>query len=103
MLARLADRAAVVAVYHPKPPRDVTPDQVREWAKAIGMPGALGIDRDWKELDRWAPPAGRRFTSMTFLLDRKGRVRHVHPGGAIEPAEEAGLRQRIEALLAEEE
>ncbi len=103
MLARLSGRVAVVAVYHPKPPRDVAPDEVRRWAAAIGMPGALAIDRDWEVLDRWRPPDGRRFTSLTFLLDRRGRIRYVHPGGAIEPAEAADLEQRTEALLAEGE
>jgi hypothetical protein len=92
----------VVAVYHPKPPRDVTPDQVRAWGAEIGMPGPFGIDRDWAVLRRWAP-AGSRFTSLTFLLDRRGRVRYVHPGGTIGPADEEDLRQRIEALRAEEE
>src|SRR5581483_4823416 len=50
-LAELAKKAPVVAVYHPKPRRDVTPEQVRAHAKAIGMPGALAIDRDWAVLD----------------------------------------------------
>lgn len=91
----------MVAVYHPKPPRDVTPEQVRGWARGIGMPGTLGIDRDWKVLDRWAPPAGRSFTSLTFLLDKRGTVRYVHPGGVIRPEEEVPIRARIDALLAE--
>lgn len=92
----------MVAVYHPKPPRDVTPEAVREAASKIGMPGALAIDRNWEVLGRWAP-AGARFTSLTFLVDRRGRVRHVHPGGAIEESEATELEQRIDALLAEKE
>ncbi len=101
VLADLAKKAAVVAVYHPKPPRDVTPEAVREAARAIGMPGTLGVDRDWKVLDRWKPPAERSFTSLTFLLDKRGRVRFVHKGGTLEPAEGADLGQRIDALFAE--
>lgn len=103
VLADLSKKAAVVAVYHPKPPRDVTPEQVRAWAREIGMPGALGIDRDWKVLDRWEPPDRRRFTSLTFLLDRKGRRRYVHPGGTIQAPEAQELEKRIDALLAEED
>jgi hypothetical protein len=103
VLADLSKKAAVVAVYHPKPPREVTPGQVREHARRIGMPGALAIDRDWAVLDRWAPPATRSFTSLTFVLDRRGRVRHVHKGGQIEPAEGAELSQQIDALLAEKD
>jgi hypothetical protein len=101
VLAELGDLAAVVAIYHPKPPRDVTPEQVREHARAIGMPGTLGIDRDWAVLDRWKPSSERGFTSLTFFLDKRGRVRHVHPGGAIEPAEAGELRAKLQALLAE--
>ena len=102
-LTDLAKKATVVAVYHPKPPRDVSADDVRAHAKKIGMPGALAIDRDWKVLDRWMAPEKRSFTSLTFLLDRKGKVRHVHPGGTIEPREAKELEQQIDALLAERE
>jgi thiol-disulfide isomerase/thioredoxin len=100
-LAELSKKAAVVAVYHPKPVRDVTPDDVRAWAKKIGMPGALAIDRDWKVLDRWMAPDKREYTSLTFVLDRKGKVRHVHPGGTIGSEDAKELSQQIDALLAE--
>lgn len=100
-LEELSKRAAVVAVYHPKPPRDVSPEAVRANAKAIGMPGTLAVDRDWAVLDRWMPPGKRSFTSLTFVLDKKGRVRYVHPGGTIDDADAKTLSQQIEALLAE--
>lgn len=93
----------MVAVYHPKPPRDVTADDVRGFAKRIGMPGLLAIDRDWKVLDRWMEPAKRSFTSLTFLLDKKGKVRHIHPGGILEPGDAKELGQQIDALLAEKD
>lgn len=100
-LAELGKKASIVAVYHPKPPRDVSADLVRGFAKDIGMPGFLAIDRDWKVLDRWMPPEKRSFTSLTFLLDGKGRIRHVHPGGVIEPGDARALAQQIDAILAE--
>ena len=100
-LTELAKKATVIAVYHPKPPRDVAPDEIRGFAKQIGMPGLLAIDRDWKVLDRWKAPEQRKFTSLTFLLDKKGKVRHVHPGGVIEPGDAKELSQQIDALLAE--
>jgi len=102
-LAELSKKAAVVAVYHPKPPRDVSADDVRGFAKKIGMPGALAVDRDWKVLDRWMAPEKRSFTSLTFVLDKKGKIRHVHRGGAIESADAKELGQQIDALLAEKE
>jgi hypothetical protein len=100
-LTELGKKATIVAVYHPKPPREVTSDEVRGFAKQIDMPGALAIDPDWKVLDRWMPPGSRDFTSLTFLLDKKGKVRFVHKGGVIEPGEAKELSQRIDALLAE--
>jgi len=102
-LRSLAEKAAVVAVFHPKPPRDTADADVAAAAKEIGMPGALAVDRDWKVLDRWKAPSERSFTSLTFLLDRKGRVRHVHPGGTISEGEGKELGRRIDALLAEED
>ena len=100
-LTELGKKATVIAVYHPKPPRDVPPDEIRGFAKKIGMPGLLAIDRDWKVLDRWKAPEQRKFTSLTFLLDKKGKVRHVHPGGVIESGDAKELSQQIDALLAE--
>jgi peroxiredoxin len=100
-IAELAKKVPVVAVYHPKPPRDVSAEQVRDFAKQIGMPGTLAVDRDWKVLDRWMAPGKRAFTSLTFVLDRKGKVRYVHPGGAIEAGDAKELAQQIDALLAE--
>jgi thiol-disulfide isomerase/thioredoxin len=100
-LAELAKKAAVVSVYHPKPPRAVSADQIRAHAKAIGMPGTLALDPAWAVLDRWMPPAKRSFTSLTFVLDRKGRVRYVHPGGTIDEKDAKELSQQIDALLAE--
>jgi len=102
-LAELSKKATVVAVYHPKPPRDVAADDVRAFAKKIGMPGTLAVDRDWKVLDRWMAPEKRSFTSLTFVLDKKGKVRHVHRGGTIEPQDAKELSQQIDALLAEKD
>ena len=100
-LTELSKKAEIVAVYHPKPPRDVAPDDIRAHAKKIGMPGTLAVDRDWKVLDRWMPKDKRSFTSLTFLLDRKGRIRFVHPGGTIEEKDAKELSQQIDAILAD--
>ncbi len=102
-LAELGKKATIVAVYHPKPARDVSADDVRAFAKEIGMPGVLAIDRDWKVLDRWMPPKKRSFTSLTFVLDKQGKIRRVHPGGTIEPKDAIELGQQIDALLAEKD
>ena len=102
VLTKLSAKAPVVAIFHPKPPKDVAPAAAKDAAKAIGMPGAVGVDRDWKVLERWKAGTRYAFTSLTFLVDRTGAVRYVHPGGAITPEEGEELGRRIDALLAEE-
>jgi thiol-disulfide isomerase/thioredoxin len=101
-LSELSKKALVLAIYHPKPPRDVSAEQVRDYARAIRMPGLLAVDRDWKVLDRWMPPEKRTFTSLTFVLDKKGKVRIVHPGGEVTVDQAKELSRKIDALLAEE-
>lgn len=101
-LAKLSRKAAVVAIFHPKPPRDVEPAEAAKAAKAIGMPGTVGVDRDWKVLERWTAGQTYAFTSLTFLLDRSGAVRYVHPGGTVTAEDGEELGRRIDALLAEE-
>ena len=102
-LTELSKKSVVmIGVYHPKPPRDVTADQVRGWAKDIQMPGLLAVDRNWEVLRRWEGENKHTFTSLTFLLDKKGRIRHVHPGGEVTAEEGKELSRKIDALLAEE-
>ena len=100
-----------VAVYHPKPPRPTKAQDVIGAAQRLGYTGAVARDGDWSVLrkgylDRGAVPA----TSVSFLLDREGRVRYVHPGPDLWPGRENGaaaprgyleLREAIERLLAE--
>jgi thiol-disulfide isomerase/thioredoxin len=85
-LSELSKKAQVLAIYHPKPPRDVSADQVRDWAV----------------LDRWMPPERRTFTSLTFVLDKRGKIRITHPGGEVTADQAKELSRKIDALLAEE-
>lgn len=101
-LQALAKKAPLVSVYHPKPPRDVTPEQVKAWAKAAGIPGVLAVDRDWAVLKRWTAGKKRDFTSLTFVLDGRGRIREVHGGGRLTEKDAGELGRRIEALRAED-
>ena len=100
-LGRLAAKVPLVAVYHSRPRRPVSVDEVAGLARNAGMPGILAVDPDGSVLDRWAPPETRESTLLTFLLDAHARIRYVHPGGLLEPEDEYHLAQRIEALLAE--
>ncbi len=101
-----------VAVYHPKPPRDVAEHDVLEMAKVLGYTGWVATDLQWKTLQRvYLGTDERRSTSVCFLLDEKGVIRYVHPGPAFGPTddpEEYQLNQdylnitaAIEAMVSE--
>jgi thiol-disulfide isomerase/thioredoxin len=104
----------VVAVYHPKPPREVKDDVVLAAAARIGYAGPIAIDADWSQLRKaWLTPGRRAATSVTFLVDRKGIIRFVHPGVEFFPSDKPEAAQEnkdfelidkaIAALLAEKD
>lgn len=72
----------VIGVYHPKPPRAVTEEEVERHAGALGMSFPVALDADWSLLRRaWLDHGENGWTSVSLLVDREGIVRHVHPGG----------------------
>ena len=80
---RYADRGlVVVGALHPKPlGRPITPEQARAAAERLGFDFPIALDRDWTVLNRyWLHGHRRRATSASFLIDRRGVIRHVHPG-----------------------
>lgn len=95
---------AVVGVYHHKSAAPLLVEEVRAHAQRLGFQFPVAIDPEWRTLKRWWLEAGGGdWTSVSFLLDRDGRVRHIHPGGQYVKgdAEYAAMKQQIEALLAE--
>ncbi len=74
----------VIGMYHPKPiDRLITANEIREAARERGFGFPIAIDRNWSVLRRWWLDGGRRSaTSVSFLIDRHGVIRHVHPGPA---------------------
>ncbi len=103
----------VVGMYHPKPiDRAITASEIREAAQQRGFHFPIAIDRDWAMLRRWWLGDGRRrATSVSFLIDKRGLIRYIHPGPAYHRQVVAGderpsrdfakLQQMIEELLAE--
>jgi thiol-disulfide isomerase/thioredoxin len=82
----------VIGVYHPKPPRAVTDTFVLGVARKLGFGGPIALDRDWRTLRRYwldADPT-RGWTSVSFLIDREGVIRWVHPGGEYHPSKSPG-------------
>jgi thiol-disulfide isomerase/thioredoxin len=71
----------VVAVYHPKPPRDVRDEVILAAAAERGYHGAVAVDPKWTALKAaWLGDGRRAATSVSLLVDRKGVIRFVHPG-----------------------
>ncbi len=107
---------AVIGMYTPKPPRDATADEVRGFAEKFGFAFPIGLDNDHAVLGRWwLAPQGRRldrpFTSVSFLIDRKGLIRKIHPGPEFYPSDDPehakankdylDMKKVVEDLLAE--
>lgn len=93
---------SVIGIYHHKADTPLTREHVAAQAKRLGFTFPIAIDRDWKTLHAWwLDRAERGWTSVTFLIDREGIIRHIHPGGAFfegEPGYEA-LERAIRAAL----
>jgi peroxiredoxin len=107
----------VIGVYHPKADRDGPLDMARVEravaARELDFP--IAVDWDWRKgvlADWWLTGPERPATSVTFLLDKNGVIRFVHPGmeyhdpngsegHAMCAADMVGIRSQIERLLAE--
>src|SRR5204862_5970998 len=99
---------AVIGMYHHKEDTPFDPKAYEEIARKYEFTFPIAFDPQWHTLlswmrDRDGHPVDTGWTSVTFVLDKHGKVRHVHPGGeyvAGDPAH-AKLRAVIEQLLAE--
>jgi peroxiredoxin len=95
---------AVVGAYHHKSRTPLRVEKVKGFAKEFGFQFPVAIDREWKTLHRWWLDTGDRdFTSVSFLIDRQGVIRFIHPGGQYVKGDDdyAALKGKIEELLAE--
>jgi peroxiredoxin len=94
----------IVGLYHHKRPEPLDPVAVEGWVRDFGFTFPVGIDEDWRTLKKWWLDGGsQRFTSVSFLIDKRGIVRHIHPGGSYAPdsADFAAMERWIERLIAE--
>jgi thiol-disulfide isomerase/thioredoxin len=100
----------VVGFYHPKPfgtkrSRESVEKMLDEWK--ITFP--IALDTGWTTLNRtWLDAGPRSATSASFLIDRKGVVRWIHPGPELHPGDHpecardyAELEAAVEKLLSE--
>ena len=94
---------AILGVYHHKSSEPLDPGRVRALADELGFHFPIAIDHDWRTLRSWWLDDHEGWTSVSFLIDRRGVVRFVHTGGAYAPGSEgaAQVRRWLDALLAE--
>lgn len=96
---------ALVGMYHHKSKTPLVVDDVKKLVESqykFSFP--VAIDEDWRTLKRyWLTAHPEAWTSVSFLIDRRGTVRFVHTGGEYPAgsADDAQMRRWIELLLAE--
>jgi peroxiredoxin len=72
----------VIGIFHPKPPGDWSVERMRSATERLGFIFPVALDAEWTALRRWWPDLEKRgWTSVSFLVDKKGIIRYVHPGG----------------------
>lgn len=95
----------VVGMYHHKSESPLVAADVEKLVQDhYGFRFPVAIDDDWKTLKRWwLDDHPDSWTSMSFLLDKRGTVRFVHLGGEYAPgsADLAQMRAWIDQLLVE--
>lgn len=109
----------VIGVYHPKPrPRAVGAEEFRAMVRRMEIEFPCALDADWTWLRRaWLDAGDRRtretrdYTSASLLIDKRGRIRFVHPGPDFFPSENPerarqnedykDIRAAIEKVLSE--
>lgn len=94
----------VIGMYTPKPePMNVPLEEVQKYVKDYGFEFPVTLDNDWATLNKFwldrVPDAD--FTSVTFLIDKKGIVRYIHPGGIYNSDDVQTIRKKIEELVNE--
>jgi peroxiredoxin len=93
----------VIGFYHHKARAPLKVGAVKRAVKKFGFQFPVAIDPKWQTLKSWWLDKKRGWTSVTFLIDRKGVIRHIHPGGKYVKGDKAyqALRAKIEELLKE--
>ena len=94
----------VIGMYTPKPsPHPTSTETVKQYASDYHFHFPVAVDDDWQTLNKYwldrVPDAD--FTSVSFLIDKKGTIRYIHPGGAYSAEDAAILDKKIEGLIHE--
>ena len=72
----------VIGMYHPKPPGPRRQKTLEKAVKRLGFEFPIALDMDWSTLRRyWLAKDRHRWTSVSFLIGKRGKIRYIHPGG----------------------
>ena len=83
----------IIGVYHPKPPGSADLGVVKESVRQKQFTFPIALDSRWSALQRWWLDRKRDYTSVSFLVDRKGIIRYVHPGGEFHEGDRGALER----------
>jgi peroxiredoxin len=96
---------SVIGMYTHKDDVPLTRELVSGYVAHYGFHFPVAIDDGWRTLRQYwlGGHEYRKFTSVSFLIDKKGIVRHVHLGGRLAPTDAAfsAIETYIQTLLAE--
>ncbi len=95
----------VIGFYHHKSKGTVDIEKVKEYSKNLNFKFPIAVDYEWKTLkDWWLNGSETSWTSVTFLIDKNGIIRHIHPGGQYVKGDKdyTDLKSAIELLLKEQ-
>lgn len=72
----------VIGMYHPKPRNQtITKSYVQKSATDLEFEFPIAIDDNWDNLNKyWLNEVNRPYTSVSFLVDKAGYIRYIHPG-----------------------
>lgn len=94
----------VVGLYHHKEPKPLQRGEFDGYVRDFGFEFPVARDPEWATLKAWwLEGHEREWTSVSFLLDKTGRIRGIHPGGRYAPGDAAftAMKRAIERLLTE--
>ena len=102
----------VIGMYHPKPPGPRRQKALEKAVKQLSFEFPIALDMDWGTLKSyWLAKGVHRWTSVSFLIDKQGKIRYIHPGGEYYKGESETrteaqrdyheLKAMIEKLIAE--
>jgi peroxiredoxin len=90
----------VVGIHHPKREASRDLEVVRAATRELGFTFPVATDPEWTTVRSYGiGTTYQKFTSMSFLIDRKGTIRWVHEGGVLEGEALGECRKAIESAL----